>query len=138
MYEKDINKIGSPSTKQGKIINQQDWKLLDPYCKVYLMGQYDNYYKIGYCSTSIKSRLVPMQSGNPHIIECIFAISAQTKDAAIKLETLLHKKYSEHNVFGEWFYFTPLQVEEYINYISNLTDAINTTLIRELPKEIKR
>lgn len=123
---------GTPSTLNGKIVNQEDWKNLDGMTKVYLMGQYDNLYKIGYCSTSIKSRLIPLQGNNPHTVECIFAVAFSKKEDAVKYEKLFHERYSKFSIGREWFLFSKTEAALCIEELRKLNENY-TTKVRDLP-----
>lgn len=59
------------------------------------------YYKIGVTlDSSIDRRILQLQTGNPNIITLI--CKTGTISNAYELEALLHKKYKNNNVRGEW------------------------------------
>ena len=66
--------------------------------RVYILKS-GNLYKIGK-TNCLKKRLASLQCGNPQKIEVVF--EAKVKDAQ-RVEKLVHKKYQEHRIRGEWF-----------------------------------
>ena len=70
---------------------------------VYLIGEINNgkKYKIG--STRVKDinkRLKQLQTGNSNPL---FIESYYETDKPFKLETMLHNRFRDNNVIGEWF-----------------------------------
>lgn len=65
---------------------------------VYFIGNRENkIVKIGY-SRSPKTRLKELQTGCPYKLSIIYLLPG-----GIKLEKLLHKKYEDYKLNGEWF-----------------------------------
>lgn len=72
-----------------------------------------HYYKIG-CTRSIKTnRLSGVQTGNPRELKLRLFIPT-IPNKAIALEKLLHKKFAENRVRGEWFVLTKKQLDKII------------------------
>ena len=70
---------------------------------VYLIGEInsDNKYKIGSTrAKSINKRLKQLQTGNSNEL---FIKSFYETDKPFKLETMLHNRFKDNNVIGEWF-----------------------------------
>lgn len=67
--------------------------------KVYLMRSVDSQYKIG-VSKSPKKRRLPLQTGNPEMIEV--ACEYET-DIPYKIEKVLHNRFSHFKKHGEWY-----------------------------------
>lgn len=87
-------------------------------------GLWDSY-KIGIAS-DVGRRLAELQTGNP----CLLSIeSCWQFDNAQAVETVLHQKYGKDRIRGEWFKFTPSQVEEF----DNLCNALGG--LRQVPNE---
>lgn len=87
-------------------------------------GLWDNF-KIGIAS-DVGRRLAELQTGNP----CLLSIeSCWQFDNAQAVETVLHQKYGNERVRGEWFQFTPSQVNEF----DNLCAALGG--LRQIPNE---
>ena len=70
-------------------------------------------YKIG-ATRDFRSRLKNMQTGNPYVIE-IFNFYHRSNYH--ELESLLHKKYKEKSIGGEWFRFNRIDLEEIDEYL---------------------
>ena len=70
---------------------------------VYLIGEINNEgkYKIGSTrSKNINKRLKQLQTGNS---SQLFIKEYYETTKPFKLETMLHNKFKDHNVIGEWF-----------------------------------
>jgi len=70
---------------------------------VYLIGESDNEgkYKIGSTrAKDINTRMKQLQTGNS---SSLFLKSYYETDKPFKLETMLHNKFKEKNIIGEWF-----------------------------------
>lgn len=65
-------------------------------------------YKIG-ISKDPETRLESLQTGNGDELELVFTFETKYD---FKLETSLHNSYKSHRTIGEWFQFTPLELEE--------------------------
>lgn len=96
--EETRNKIPAPKANINKYENFKNYF-------VYLMkDKSTGYYKIGR-STNPKYRERTLQSEKP-TIELVFS-TAETKKIN---ERLLHKKYNDQHIRGEWFNLSPAQV----------------------------
>jgi hypothetical protein len=70
---------------------------------IYVLNQSgSNLYKIGMTKKDGESRIKSLQTGNPQNI-----VVAQEYKAPLEYEKKLHKLFSHKNVRGEWFEFTP-------------------------------
>lgn len=70
---------------------------------VYLIGEINNgkKYKIGSTrAKDINKRLKQLQTGNSNPL---FIESYYETDKPFKLETMLHNRFKDNNVIGEWF-----------------------------------
>lgn len=80
---------------------------------IYLIGQTDSkFVKIG-IANNLKLRLQSLQVGNPLKLFLIGAKEVVSKAMAHKKEKELHEKFKNHNLNGEWFYYTPEIEEEF-------------------------
>jgi len=71
--------------------------------KLYIMRAGD-FIKIGVTSRKILDRASEIQTGCPLPIEDIHYIFLHDKARAYNLEKEVHKRFSEHNTYGEWFF----------------------------------
>jgi len=76
-----------------------------------------NKYKIG-ITKDFEKRLLNLQTGNPNIIEVFNFYTCQN---CKKIESLLHKKYKDKSIGGEWFEFTEKELDEIHKIILFLT-----------------
>lgn len=70
---------------------------------VYVIGEkgtVGNVYKIGKCGTSVKTRVLDLQTGNPR--ELYIALLITTSHYGI-IELLLHQTLSTFQIRGEWY-----------------------------------
>lgn len=75
-----------------------NWSELLPY--VYVIEAKDTgLYKIGY-TNRLKSRLNQLQTGCPYKIKLIMA---SPRKNAREMEAVLHRKFNDNNIRGEWF-----------------------------------
>lgn len=65
-------------------------------------------YKIG-VSKNPEERLDSLQTGNGEELELVFKFKTNYD---FKLETNLHNSYKTNRTIGEWFQFTPAQLED--------------------------
>lgn len=65
-------------------------------------------YKIG-VSKNPEGRLDNLQTGNGEELELVFKFKTNYD---FKLETNLHNSYKTNRTIGEWFQFTPAQLED--------------------------
>ena len=93
---------------------------------VYLIGEInsDNKYKIG--STRVKSinkRLKQLQTGNSNEL---FIKSFYETDKPFKLETMLHNRFKDNNVIGEWFEMKEDEIKAFTDVCDNFQNIINS------------
>ena len=74
------------------------------------------YYKIG-IADNVKKRLATLQTGNPEKLTVLYK-----KEFAYctKLEKHIHNKYKNNRKTGEWFTLKEKDLEELINYLSDI------------------
>ena len=80
---------------------------------VYLIGEEneENKYKIGSTKCSdVNKRLKQLQTGNSNQL---FIKEYYETSKPFKLETMLHNRYKDNNVIGEWFELTENEVKEF-------------------------
>lgn len=65
-------------------------------------------YKIGR-TTDLRSRIVQLAVGAPLMVNLITYFETEN---SLQEESILHKKLASHRVHGEWFEFSPEQLEE--------------------------
>ena len=65
-------------------------------------GRY-GYIKIG-VARNIAKRMESLQTSNARELELILAIPFDTREAALRAEAKLHRKFRRHRVRGEWFH----------------------------------
>lgn len=62
--------------------------------------------KIG-VSDNPQTRLTGLQTSNPERLELIYTIQCQNRDDALRLESILHRRYQQDLLNGEWFNLDP-------------------------------
>jgi len=92
---------------------------------VYLIScgeEMDRKYKIGYTKNSVQKRIKQLKTGNSQelIIEKVYPSKWGTK-----IETILHRKYSNIKISGEWFKLTEEQVKSFEKDCENLEEYLN-------------
>lgn len=75
--------------------------------KVYLIGNGDGKYKIGYTSRPIQYRLSEIQVGSSSELSVI--AEYESENAQI-IETALHNIYDHYNTSGEWFALPEIEI----------------------------
>ncbi len=76
---------------------------------VYLIFD-SQFYKIGHTNKPIEQRLKEIQIGNPNELSLIkFYQTYEYK----KLEYMLHKRFSNRHIRGEWFNLTEQDISEF-------------------------
>ena len=93
---------------------------------VYLIGENndENKYKIGSTKCKdINKRLKQLQTGNsnPLFIKAYYETSRP-----FKLETMLHNRFKECNVIGEWFELTKKDVDSFESTCHNFQNIIDS------------
>jgi len=74
--------------------------------------------KIG-VTTDIESRILSLQTGNPHELKCKALIQCKSRKEAYKLESYLHSRLRRFRLVGEWF------KSEYFNLKIVLNDYVS-------------
>ena len=69
----------------------------------------ENKYKIGYTKRKLEKRIKELQTGCPDVIEPVFSFESKY---VTKLESYLHRSYSNKKVEGEWFILEKNDIEE--------------------------
>lgn len=92
---------------------------------VYLIGEEnaENKYKIGSTKCKdINKRLKQLQTGNsnPLYIKAYYETSKP-----FRLETMLHNKFKEYNVIGEWFELNKDDIESFESVCHSLQNIID-------------
>ena len=80
---------------------------------VYLIGEenMENKYKIGSTKCKdINKRLKQLQTGNSNPL---YIREYYETSRPFKLETMLHNKYKDYNVIGEWFEMSEESINEF-------------------------
>ena len=94
---------------------------------IYFINQKNEYVKIGYTDTSIKTRMQTLQVGNPTKLSIYTVI-----EGGLSAEASLHKMFKRHHVRGEWFKFH----DDIKRYIGGLDAAKNKARIHKRAKAI--
>lgn len=71
----------------------------------------ENTYKIGVTKNIVNKRKQTLQTGNSSKLEII---SFYETNYPFKLETMLHRLYSDYNIQNEWFELTDDVVEKFL------------------------
>ena len=82
-----------------------------------------NTYKIGVTRNLVQNRIKKLQTGNSSELHIVYTIST---DYPFRLETLLHNKFKDKRVYGEWFSLSDDDVKEFKNICNNLIDIIDS------------
>ena len=82
-----------------------------------------NTYKIGVTRNLVQNRIKKLQTGNSSKLHTIYTIST---DYPFRLETLLHNKFKNKRVYGEWFSLSDEDVKEFKNTCNNLIGIIDS------------
>jgi hypothetical protein len=93
---------------------------------VYLIGEINEgkRYKIGSTrAKDINKRLKQLQTGNSNPL---FLESFYQTDKPFKLETMLHNKFKDNNVIGEWFEMKDDDIKSFHEVCSKFQNIINS------------
>ena len=93
---------------------------------VYLIGETNNNgrYKIGSTrAKDVNHRLKQLQTGNSNPL---FLKAYYETSRPFKLETMLHNKYKNNNVIGEWFELNEEEVDSFGSTCHNLQNIIDS------------
>lgn len=80
--------------------------------KVYLIssGEIDKQYKIGFTRREVKERLKEFKTGNSNTLEIVSVFESKW---GTKIEAILHRRYRNFQIDGEWFNLDEKQVKEF-------------------------
>ena len=93
---------------------------------VYLIGENnkENKYKIGSTKCKdINKRLKQLQTGNSNPL---FLKAYYETSRPFKLETMLHNRFKEYNIIGEWYELTKENVGSFESTCSSCQDIIDS------------
>jgi hypothetical protein len=79
----------------------------------------DEFVKIG-IACDVKNRLKTLQTGNPYPLTLIDSFEF---DDAVRVESVLHRKYDHARMRGEWFKLTDAELEELISICQNFDES---------------
>lgn len=71
-------------------------------CCVYVIQAASGAVKIGIAG-NVNTRLNDLQTANPEKLKLLYKLEVRNRRAAEGLESLLHERYAEDNIRGEWF-----------------------------------
>ena len=97
--------------------------------KLYV-AQYNESFKIG-VTNNVKNRMKQLSCGCP-TIKCIYESNFLSN--AFDIETILHNKYKDKNIGGEWFY--NIEIEEVKNIVKEMGKSVDYEKFKE--KEMKK
>jgi hypothetical protein len=92
------------------------------------------YTKIGIAS-NVKNRLKTLQTGNPYPLELIDSFEF---DDPLMVEGLLHRKYDQAWVQGEWFELSDAQFSELLDICRNFDESKLNLLDDSVPAMLLR
>jgi hypothetical protein len=81
--------------------------------------------KIG-ISGDVKSRLAGLQTASPEELIIRYILTCKNQESAYKVERLLHKKYADRRLSGEWFDINPQVVINDIELAMAVADNITS------------
>jgi len=87
------------------------------YCK--------GFFKIGHTSSTVKSRIHNMVTGNPFNIDIVLVLGYDTPGKAKEAERHLHRRYHERRIKGEWFDLKWSDVRIMANAFKDITTQNN-------------
>lgn len=82
-----------------------------------------NTYKIGVTRNLVQNRIKKLQTGNSSELHIVYTIPT---DFPFRLETLLHNKFKDKQVYGEWFSLTDEDVKNFKSTCNNLIDIMTS------------
>lgn len=82
-------------------------------------------YKIGVTRNLESNRIKKLQTGNSNELHITNIYKC---DFPFRLETLLHKHYSNDNVLNEWFYLSAEQVFDFTNVCKKIDNRLHSLL----------
>lgn len=91
---------------------------------VYLVGEWgkDNVYKIGVTRGSIENRIKKLQTGNSNEI---YIVSHFSTNHPFIMEKMLHDRYYDKHINGEWFELTPEEATSFKRVCEDIQETIN-------------
>ena len=124
---KNIDYIKNYTTKQDikyKILEEKN-----EFGFVYFIYEKDdiNYFKIGFTTNDLDSRLSNLQSGNRRILQIYKSIKCKNSN---ELESIIHTHFKNHKLINEWYKITMGNIDNYIvDYeLSLITKKINDNI----------
>lgn len=84
-------------------------------------------WKVG-ITTNINKRLQTLRVGNPNIshVECTYDI--RSREIAYMVENLVHKRFKEYKINGEWFAEQCLNKDIFLNICEQMEYNANTAI----------
>lgn len=86
--------------------------------------------KIG-VSGNVNSRLSTLQVGNTRPLYIVLKLNCRAEDAAYKLESILHKRYAESRISGEWFAITEETLTADLQFLKDSFPALLSIMDQE-------
>lgn len=71
-------------------------------CCVYVIQSQSGAVKIG-IATDVSARLSELQTGNHETLTAVYRLEVENRQKALALESLLHQRYANTSMRGEWF-----------------------------------
>lgn len=105
---------------------------------VYLVQAEDGPVKIG-VTNDLDGRMSGLQTGTPMELKLRYFVECFTEAVAYRLEKLLHERYQEFLVRGEWFNVDPERVFKDIQFARSLyplCNALQVYIISESEDEV--
>lgn len=89
---------------------------------IYLIEDNNNHtYKIGVTRNNNSNRLKKLQTGNSTKLKPLYTYQT---DYPFRLESMLHKKFSEYKILNEWYELPTTIVDDFIKYCEQLNSII--------------
>lgn len=82
------------------------------------------YCKIG-MTRDVDLRLAELQTGNPQLLQKVYAIRCPDRDAATELERRFHRRFKKKRVQGEWFSISSYEAIGWIERALDLVELIS-------------
>lgn len=100
-------------------VDFEKYKIKKGYCPgfVYIISEGTEFFKIGWAS-NVKQRLKDLQIANPRRLQIVKQIQSTNK----KDEKIIHYKYHDKKVRGEWFELDSSDIEEIEEYLKNISN----------------
>lgn len=79
-------------------------------------------YKIGYTKNNSKHRLKQHETGNPNELSLIAEFETKYNQ---KLESVLHRRYKQYHIKGEWFNLPLDEVHKFLSICQKTEDNLD-------------